>query len=274
MRAAVLTVCLSAAMAAPATAQEPYEIEALYEALRIPDVLAIMREEGLEYGDELEAELFPRKGGAAWEALVSNLYGVDAMDELVTQVFTDEMQGTDVAPLVEFFASERGRQIVELELEARRALLDESVDEAARETYADMRAQDAPRLALIERFVEVNELVESNVVGALNSNYAFLTGLMDGDALPGGMTEDQVLADVWSQEPEIRDETEEWVFSYLTMAYEPLEDADLRAYIDISETEEGQEMNRALFTAFDEMYSKISGALGAGAARFMAGEDI
>jgi hypothetical protein len=58
------------------------------------------------------------------------------------------------------------------------------------------------------------------------------------------------------------------------MAYQPLNDADLEAYIEVSETRAGRVLNRALFAGFDDMYVSISRALGVAAARFMTGQDI
>ena len=72
----------------------------------------------------------------------------------------------------------------------------------------------------------------------------------------------------------IRSDTETWVYSYLSMAYQPLADSDLEAYVALSETEAGRVLNRALFEGFDQMDVAISRALGTAAARFMAGEDI
>ena len=132
----------------------------------------------------------------------------------------------------------------------------------------------APRLALVGRFIDVNGLVDFNVSGALNANYEFYFGLVDGGAFPFEMTEEQVLADVWSQEDEIRAETEDWLYSYLAMAYEPVSDADLTAYIDMSETAAGKALNQALFAAFDVLYRQISRDLGLAAAQMVAGEDI
>ena len=72
-------------------------------------------------------------------------------------------------------------------------------------------------------FIETNNLIETNVAGALNTNYAFYMGLMDGQAFGGALTEEQVLSDVWSQEAEIRSNTTEWLYAFLWMAYQPPE---------------------------------------------------
>jgi len=176
--------------------------------------------------------------------------------------------------MLAFFTSEPGRTIVSLEVSAREALLDDAVEEAAKEAASIALADDAPRMALIQEYAEVNSLVETNVVGALNANYAFFSGLMEGGSFPQSMSEDEILADVWSQEPDIRANTTEWINSFLFMAYQPLSDDDLQAYIAFSQSEAGQEVNEALFAAFDAMFIDISRNLGRASARFMTRQEL
>ena len=258
----------------PQQGQSRAEVRALYDALLMPEVIAIMRAEGLSYGEDLRAELFPGRGGNAWPAIVAQLYDSDAMNTVVSQRFDALLGDADVKPLVDFFTSERGARIVRLELEARRAMMDEGVEEAAKERFAELRDTEDGRLDAIESFVDANDLVESNIVGAMNANYAFYIGLMDGGAFAEEMTEEQVLSDVWAQEAEIRADTIDWVFAYLTLAYQPLAEDDIVVYTALSLTDEGQALNRAIFGAFDVMYTTISQALGQEAAQFIIGEDL
>jgi hypothetical protein len=258
----------------PARAEGPARLDDLLRALAMNDLAQIMREEGLSYGDDLEAEMFPERGGESWDAAVAQIYDTGRMTAEIRTSLADELAQTDLDPLIDFFASETGRRIVSLELSARRALLDPEVEAASIERLEEMEADEDPRLDLVERFVEANDLVDANVVGALNSNYAFYTGLADGNAFAYEMTEEQMLADVWGQEPEVRDETRQWLLSYLVMAYAPLPDAALEDYIAVSETAEGQALNAALFAAFDVAFTRISRELGLAAAQFIAGQDI
>lgn len=270
----VLPAALWVAFVLPAHAEIRPEVRELYDALGMSEVIGIMRREGIEYGGTIEDDLFPGRGGPAWAGLVDRIYDQDDMEAAVLDRFGDELAQVDVDPLVAFFESDRGRRIVEFEVSAREALMDEDVEAAARESMIALRSDNRGRFDLIDEFVAANDLVESNVMGAMNSNYAFYTGLMAGNAFPRELTESDILADVWAQEAEIRADTEDWVYSYLGLAYQPLSDADLEAYIALSRTEEGRAMNRALFAAFDVMYNEISHNLGLGAAGFMAGQDI
>lgn len=269
---------ISAAQEAPATtegADAATDVLALSDALRIGEVMEVMRDEGLEYGETLESDMFPGGGGAAWQSKVSGIYDADAMVATFNDSLSDALAGDgDTAQrAAEFFASPLGQRVVQLEIEARRALLNDAAEDAAQLAWADMEAEDDPRAALIRRFAEVNDLIESNVTGALNSNLAFSRGLA-GAGLMGEMPQDEMLAEVWSQEDAVRTETEEWLYPYLALAYRPLSDAELTQYIDFSATPEGQRLNRALFAAFAVLFERISTDLGAAAATQLQGQDI
>ncbi|RVV99749.1 DUF2059 domain-containing protein [Mesobaculum littorinae] len=272
---AVLALALaSTSLPGAALAASPAEIDRLYQALDMPQVIQLMSDEGRNYAETLREDLFPSRDPAAWEDVVSAVYAPDRMEEVMRAAFAEEMESVAAPELLEFYESEFGGRVVGLELDARRAMLDDDVEAAAEEAARDLRDQTAPRVEQLDRFIEANDLIELNVVGALNSNYAFYDGLAQGQALPGEMTEDDMLRDVWTQEPEIRAETIEWLYAYLGLAYEPLSDEELERYTELSQTDPGTALNHALFAAFDVMYADISRNLGQSAAEFMAGQDI
>lgn len=258
----------------PLWAATDAQIGRLYDALGMTDVVEIMQQEGVAYGEDLRDELFPGRGGAAWDAVVATLYDREAMEALVRTRFADLLAEADIVPLIDFFEGDLGRRIVRLELGARRAMVDPGVEDAAQDALDEMRQQGDPRLDLLDDFIAANDLIEANVVGAMNSNYAFYTGLLEGNALQGDMSDADVLGDVWSQEPGIRADTIDWVESYLALAYRPLGDGDLKAYTALSKSDAGQTLNAAIFGAFDTMYVTISRGLGQGASQFINGEDL
>ncbi|MEL6516214.1 MAG: hypothetical protein AAFV31_02800 [Pseudomonadota bacterium] len=270
----VFATALAVTVTAPAYAQMSPDQEALFEALGLPAIIEVMREEGVEYGRSMEDLMFPGRGGASWSAVVERIYDPSLMREKVAGEIAASLSDEDIGPLLEFFTSERGTRIISFEVSARQALTDPDIEAAANEKLELMRADGDERLDLIEQFVEVNDLIGSNLMGAMNSNYAFYQGLNDGNGLPEELTEEQMLTNIWEQEDEVRQETETWVYSYLAMAYQPLSDDDVEAYIALSESDEGRALNRALFESFDAMYSTISRALGLAAAQYIVGQDI
>ncbi len=250
------------------------DVAPLLDAIGMGELLPIMRQEGLAYAEDLAADMFPGRGEARWQNQVDRIYDTARMGREMEREMAERLTGAEIGALLQFFESELGRRIVGLELSAREALLDDGVEEAAEQAASELEASGDPRFDLLRGFVEANDLVEMNVVGALNSNWAFYQGLDAGGAFDGELSEEQMLAEVWGQEQQIREETQGWVYSYLGLAYRPLSDEELAAYTALSETPEGRALNTALFTAFDAMFARISRELGLAAATVMAGEDI
>jgi hypothetical protein len=250
------------------------DVANLIAAMDLGEMITIMREEGLEYGEQIAEDLFPDRIGADWPETVSKIYNYDTMRDGLAEQFEAALGDVDIDSLIAFFEGDVGQTVVALELGARRALMDYDIEEASKEAAAIAIADETPRFTLVEQFVATNDLVETNVVGAMNANYAFYLGLLDGGAFGKSLTEEQILTDVWSQETEIRKNTYEWVYSYLLLAYTPLSDEELNAYSAFSETKDGQALNTALFVAFDEMFEGISRALGLASSQYMVGQDL
>lgn len=248
--------------------------EVLFDIMGLPDIIDIMRDEGVSYGGQVGVDLFPENVGPSWSAAVQTIYDPVMMQGAVKSAFVASLEGDDVAAMTAFFTSDLGRKFVELEIAARRALLDEATEAASNELAALARAENASRFQLVDEFVQTNDLIETNVVGALNSNYAFYSGLLQGGAFDGAMSDAQILADVWNQEDEIRESTADWIYSFLMLAYDPASDADLQAYIAFSQSDAGQQLNSALFDAFDDYFNEISLKLGLEAARMMTGAEL
>lgn len=250
-------------------------VEQLSDILMIGSVIEVMRAEGIAYGDEMGDQMFPGRDGAQWQALVATIYDPDTLRKRFDAGFEAALAGSSqIAAIGAFFGSELGQRVLRLEIEARRALLDEEAEAAARLAYAGMVADGGPRIAALEQFVEANDLVESNVMGALNANLAFYRGMAEAGSPADAMPQDELLAEVWAQEPDIRAETVDWLYPYLALAYKQLSDAELQAYVDFSESPAGQAVNAALFAAFDAVFVTVSRDLGRAAVVQMQGQEL
>jgi hypothetical protein len=216
--------------------------------------------------------MIPGGGTENWSATVSRIYDADRMLATVEEVFSAEFGDTDPSALLDFFTSETGQQIVSLELSARNAMREDEIEDAARAAFNDLDGTTSGPLAAISDFVATNDLVEANLVGALNANYMFYLGLVDGGALR--MSESEILTEVWSSEEETRADTREWVYAFLLMAYRPLADGVVEDYTELSRTDAGRALNRALFAGFNRMYDDISYALGMAVAREMQVQEL
>ena len=254
----------------------PAPVTALSQALNMPEVVTILREEGLRNGADLAADLPGGPEDPSWTQVLDRTYDAGRMLAAFDAAFARALAGqeTAAAEALAFFGSPAGQRIMGLETGARRALLEEGVEDSAAEAFAALSEKNPARVAAIERFVALNDLIESNVMGSLNSNLAFFRGMAASGAPGLEMSESEMLAEVWAGEGAARQETIDWVYPFLAMAYQPLSDAELDAYIAFSGTPAGRVVNAAMFKAFDEVFDAITFDLGRAMGLRMTGQDI
>lgn len=285
LRAVLLALLLPAVLLTSGAAKAEQtasrdRVEALLDLMEIDQIIAIMRAEGLTYGAELGADMLRGGGGAAWDMQVARIYDQAWMRATVRDRFVERFGQADPAPLIAFFETETGREVVMLEVSARRAFMDESVEEAAREAFRAVagdlggtspRGLD-PHLSAIDAYVTVNDLVGFNVMGAMNANRLFFRGLVEGGAME--MTDADIMSDIRAQYEQTEAETREWIYAFLMLAYAPLDAGQINDLADLSQTPHGRALNSALFDSFDVMYGALSEALGAAMAGQMQGEEL
>jgi len=255
-------------------AQEDAKITQLTELLQLQPLFDVMRDEGVAYGDDLDREMLGGAGGIHWQRTIQDIYEPGRIWQTFLPGFKDKLRGADIDAMIVFFESDLGQKAVSLEVEARRALLDKAIEDASKEQYHALSESGSSRMKLLEDMIEANDLIEFNVMSALNGSYAFYTGMIDGRAFETPPSDAEVLKDVWAQEDEIRLDTNEWLYSYMLLAYQPLTDDELRAYIDFSKSKAGRALNAALFAGFDDVTVTVSKALGLTVAQFMHGEEL
>lgn len=190
------------------------DVDALMDALRMDEIVEVLAKEGRAMIDQLERDDdgIPRE---AWVRMLADLYRADVMLDAFRVEMGVALEGADVAPMVAFFRGEFGQTIAQLELDARIAMGDEAMEDVAAQAWAELAPQSA-RAKLIDDYVNANDLVEMNVVGAMNADYAYMVGLgQSGDAAPM-MSDEDILREIWSYEPEVRADVSEWVYGYST----------------------------------------------------------
>ncbi|WP_128254122.1 DUF2059 domain-containing protein [Falsirhodobacter deserti] len=270
----ILTAIALWAFCAPiaARAQEA-ELE---RALRIREIIDVMVEEGVTDGQILRADMFPDASAGRWTRILKQVYDDDRMHGIFSEAFQADLSasGGATAGMTEFFTSDIGQKVIQAEIAARRALMDDAAEDQARLAVEKARDAGDPRLDMLRDYAETNALVEMNVAGGLNASLAFFRGMRDAGALGDSITEQDMLRDVWAQEGVIRSETEAWLYPYLLMAYQDLKADDLARYIEFSASRDGQILNNALFAGFDAVFVEVSYRLGLAAGRQLQGLDI
>lgn len=244
----------------------------LVDVLKLREAAHILRDEGLTYAADLNAEMLNGQGGAGWQVQVDAIYDAGRMVEAVRRALEAELEEAAVEAAITFFASDLGQQIVTLENTARQAMSQGDVEDAARARYAELEDSDDSRLAQLVAFVASGDMLNRNVTAALNSNYQFMRGLADGDVVE--MSDEDILADVAAEMEEITEDTRSWLYGFFLLAYHPLNDAEFDSYLKFSETKAGTALNRALFEGFGVAYEDISYALGRAVALNMTAEEL
>lgn len=261
------------------TAIEQATQDRLWDALGVGEALEIMRQEGKTLAIDVADQYLAGRASNGWTRDIDTIYDPSSMDQMMREGMFDDLEGAQTAPMLAFFEAELGRRIVSLEMSARRAFLDPDTESAARERVRNLDEPDTGksglgqgRLDLIDEFIAANDLVDYNSSGSMNTNVAFLKGLAQAEVFE--MSEQDILDRVWNESEAGRLDTKEWLRAYLATAYQPLTDAEIRAYINFSRTDAGQRLNRALFAGFGEMYSSQYYALGLAVAKQLGAQDI
>lgn len=243
----------------------------LTRALKLEEVVSILRDEGIQYGETLNDELLDGTGGAFVAQKVDEIYSADRMKRALRQAFLDHMTSKDIENAVLFFDSPLGQAVISLENSARRAYSDPAVEDIAQAQYHDMD-RSRPLYRLIEEYIATNDLIGQNVESAIRADYEFFRGVSEGQ----GLRQDHqaVLSDLWAQKDVTREETRDWLFGFLLLAYQPLSDQEMRENLAFSKTDAGAALNSALFAGFEQMYNEISYELGLVIGRSMIAQDL
>jgi signal transduction histidine kinase len=254
--------------------------QTLAELYLLDELFPIMAAEGISSaGDEAATPLDPSEVGQ-WRRDIARIYDATAMQAAFSDALDTALVGRDdiIRDAADFARSDLGERVLQLEVTARAALLDDAIDELAREALVVARAapDGSPlnlRLGLIRDRIAVNDLIELNVSLGMNTSYAYYMGMLSESEMLGLGAQD-VLSLVWSQEEDIRSDVRDWIESYFLMAYQPLSDDDLRAYVDWSGSAYGDAFNRAMFQAFDTVFVDISRQVGMTLGRALSGQSL
>lgn len=252
---AATLVC--ALLALPVRATEA--IDRLADAMRLGEVVEILREEGMRYGETLDAEMLEGSGGQVFAAQVRTIYDTDRMTRILRGALETRLADKELAEATAFFGSELGQTILKLENAARRAFAEPEIEDMAFETARDMDKTQS-KYRMVDEYIRVNELIPRNVRGAISADYYFYLGLADGQGTP--RDDEAVLSDLIENRAATEAETREWVYGFLLFAYSPLSEAQMQGNLDFAASAVGQAVNVALFEGFDELYDGISYDLG------------
>lgn len=253
--ASVILLCISAlpVMAGPDSARK------LAEILRLGEAVTLIRDEGRAFGLSLDDEMLEGRGGALWQDRVGSIYATARIEDSVTTALQSNMTEAEIQQAISFFDTSDGHEILQLELSARKAMADSDIEDMMR-----ARAMDASDPSVGQQrardYARVNDLLGRNVAGTLAASVEFLRGMADGGAL--ALDDMSIRAQVWQDRDSVAKDVESWLIGFLMLAYTPLSETQMQAYLEFCETDAGRALNDALFQGFDAAHLAISHKLG------------
>ena len=248
------------------------EPTSISEVMKLADLAVLLHKEGLEHGRAIDRDMLGERGGPVWHRQVDKIYAADRISATLARDLEHGLSNSETAQIRTFFSAPLGQRILRLELEARLMMADSVFEERAIGDLGDRAHPGDAVFRSVQQFMQVNDLVDLNVTGALNANYQFLRSF----ALQGGGSEPQseILNSVWADAENVEANVTEWLQAYLLTAYDNLTPQERDAYVSFCRTAAGQALNRELFRSFDSLYQQISRELGKAAAHALVSEAL
>lgn len=236
----------------------------LGRVLQFDALFDVLRDEGLAQAEELADSMLPQGRRTGWSAAVDEVYDLRRIRAQFNHALRVQLadEPETVAEVTRFFGSDLGQRVLTLEIAARRAFLDIAQEEAARVAADTPATARDPKWKLIERLIEAGDLVEMNVAGGLSGSLAFSQGLQASGVTGMAMPFDQLAAETWGQEAQLRADTGSWLKAYFGLAYAPLTEDELETYVTFLESPAGRRYSSALFVALEGVFRQISQDLG------------
>lgn len=251
----------------PVAASE--KVDRLTRAIKLDQVMEILRQEGQAHRQELDETHLDNAGGSFLEAQVEDIYDTKWMQKQISVALTAHLSDSQLDRAILFFETGVGKTVVALENSARAAISDETIEEMARDAYEN-EPRDTQFFKLVDEYIQVNDLVDQNVQNSLSADFYFFRGL----DLATTQDDAELWAELLLQKDLKTAEATTWIYSFLLLAYQPLTEAQLRENIAFSRTETGRAFNKALFDGFDQMFDDISYQLGRAVAQALRASDL
>lgn len=252
--ALILTLCgAQASWASP-------EVNRLVDAMGIPALIVIFAAEGAQSGEALDDSFLNGQGGDVWAETVRRLYDPVRLEQDMRAGMAQALDAQVAAQALVFFESDLGARIIDLEVQARRAMMNDDLEAAA-------RSAPAANSDAVSDMLEVRNLIARNTDTSMGARIAFFEGLArvtGGDDTP----------DLEAQRDSVRAETESWLRGYTALAQSPLSADEVAIYTAFWDTEVGAAVDDALFEAFGTSYATLSYGLGQAVGRLLPQNDL
>ena len=217
---------------------------------------------------QIEAEFrhppdrFPPEMRDAWRTAAEGRFRADEIFETAAVRMEGTLTPDEIAGLEDYLSDGLGARVTALEAAAQDPDNAAQV-EAEKQAYLDSLGSDfAERFDLLEDCAQALQMIETSVAMVLNISYSISSGMMATGQLPGMTSEEDILASLAKQEPQIRAVVERNVLSSLAYTYRDLSDAELRAYTAFLQSEPAKAIYAVMDRAIEDVVRRDSRALG------------
>jgi len=237
------------------------DVDRLIDAMGVPALIQAFAFEGQDAGQSINEAFLNGQGGDVWAETVRRLYDPARMESELRAAMVEDLNPEVAEQALLFFESETGSKIIELEVQARQAFIDENVEAAA-------KAAPAAQGAAVTDFLLTRDLIERNTDVAVAAQAAFFDGLVEAS----GQSPDAL--DMDALRLSILEETESWLRGYNALVQSALTEDEIAIYTAFWDTEVGAAVDDALFAAFGQSYTTLSYALGQAAGRLVPQNEL
>lgn len=237
------------------------DVNRLIDAMGVPELIAAFATEGIEAGQSIDEMFLNGQGGDVWADTVLRLYDVARMENELRTIMGDALDPAVAEQALLFFESDLGVRIIELEVQARQAFIDDAVEAAA-------KATPATQGEAVTVYLTIRDLIERNTDVAVAAQAAFLEALTEAS----GRNDDP--PDMDQLRARIQSDTESWLRGYNALVQSAMTEDEIAIYTAFWDTEVGEAIDDALFLAFGQSYTTLSYALGQAAGRLVPQNEL
>ena len=247
-------------------------ISDLYDALHMDRINEIIRLEGIQDAEGTGEAYLPPNSVDRFVAQAKSVYQLEAMERDFKRLLTQNLSIPDANKILLFYQKPLGKVASELEVSARIAISDAHIEEMAKIKLKEAVKSKNKRLDEIESVIKTLELVEQNLIGAYDAQFAFMYELSKLGVIE--LSKQEMIDLITNDEEKLKSEILEWLMAFSHMAYAPMNDKEFSDYSDFSKSELGIALNKALFSVYNEMAKDQSQRLASILGEFMKSEDL
>tara|TARA_B100000674_G_scaffold8406_1_gene6489 strand:- start:1112 stop:1990 length:879 start_codon:yes stop_codon:yes gene_type:complete len=247
-------------------------ISDLYDALQMDRVNEIIRVEGIRDAKDTGEAYLSANSAKRFVDQAKSVYQLESMEQDFKRLLTENLSTADANEILLFYQLPIGKLASELEVSARVAISETEIEEMAKTELKEAKALNNRRLDDIGSVIKTLELVEQNLIGAYAAQFAFMNELSKLGVLE--LTRQEMIDIITNDEEKLKGEILEWLMAFSHMAYAPMSDEEFSVYNDFSKSDLGIVLNKALFSAYNEMAKDQSQRLANILGEFMKSEDL